>query len=98
MFAIILMVMVIGEKVQEKLLANSKRLRIYILLEKKDGLYKFITFLNDRNISILEFEIIDNIGTFTSFSFVLKLTTKQKHNNILADIKSSNYVAYVDEA
>ncbi len=98
MFCIILFVMVVGEKLQEKLLANSKRLRIYILLEKKDGLYKFIAFLKEHNIGILEFEIIDNIGTFTSFSFVLKLTTKQKHYDVLELIKSSNYVAYVDEA
>lgn len=98
MFAIILLVMVVGEKVQVKLLANSKRLRIYILLEKKDGLYKFIAFLKELDISILEFEIIDTIGTFTSFSFVLKLNSKQQHYNILEIIQSSNYVAYVDEA
>ena len=98
MFIIIISVMVVGEKIQEKLLANSKRLRIYILLEKKEGLYKFIAFLKEHNIGILEFEIVDNIGTFTSFTFVLKLNNKQKHFNILELIEASNYVAYVDEA
>ena len=98
MFLIIQFVMIVGEKIQARLLANSKRLRIYILLEKKDGLYKFLIFLNEHRINILEFEIIDNIGDFTSFAFVLKLNEKQKHDNILETIKSSNFVAYVDEA
>lgn len=98
MFVIILFVMIVGEKIQIKLHASSKRLRIYILLEKRDGLYKFLTFLNEHHINVVEFEIIDNIGDFTSFSFVLILNEKQKHSNLLEAIKSSNFVAYMDEA
>ncbi len=97
-FIIILFVMIVGEKVQVKYLANSKRLRIYIMLDRDDGLYKFILFLKEHDIEILEFEIIKTIGTYTTISFVLKFPTKEKHSDMLEIIKSSNFVAYVDEA
>ena len=97
MLIIILLVMVVGEKLQAKLLASSKRFRIYILLEREEGFYKFIAFLKEQNIDILEFEIMETIGAYTSISFVLKSSIKEKHANILNTIKSSNFVAYVDE-
>ncbi len=97
MFVFILFIMVIGEKVQNKYLANCKRLRIYILLDKEDGFYKFIIFLKEHDIDIMEFEIIETIGNYTSILFVLKFPSKEKHADILETIKTSNFVAYADE-
>ncbi len=97
MFIIILFIMVVGEKVQNIYLSKSKRLRIYILLDKEDGFYKFIMFLREHGIDILEFDIIETIGNYTSILFVLKFPTKEKHSDILETIKASNFVAYVDE-
>ena len=97
MFFIILFIIVVGDKAQKRLMAKSKRIRIYVLLDRDDGFYKFIVFLKEHNIEIIEFEIIETIGSYTSISFVLKLPTKDKHSNVLDIITSSNYVAYVDE-
>ena len=97
MLIIIMIIMVLGEKLQNKYLASSKRLRLYVLLDKDDGFYKFISFLKEHSVEILEFEIMETIGNYTSISFVLKSPTKEKHSVILDTIKSSNFVAYVDE-
>lgn len=97
MFAIILLTMTLGSRLQELFLKNSRRLRVYVLFEDASYLRSFLVFLREQGIGINDFEQLNSIGGSMGASFVLKFGRERTHNEVFDTISTCEGVAFVEE-
>lgn len=97
MFIIMIAAMVLGERLQNRFLSRSKRLRVYVLFDSAEHLKSFLFFLKEENISINDFEQLNAIGCCIGTSFVLKFEEPHKHAEVLNLITTYPGVAFVEE-
>ena len=97
MFAITVLTMTLGSRIQDRFLRNSRRLRVYVLFEDASYLRAFLVFLRENEIGINDFEQLNSIGGSVGASFVLKFGKSQTHAEVFEQIASHEGVAFVEE-
>lgn len=97
MFAVILLTMTLGSRLQDRFLRNSRRLRVYVLFEDASYLRTFLVFLRENEISINDFEQLNSIGGSIGASFVLKFGKDLSHAEMYNMVARREGVAFVEE-
>ena len=97
MFAIVIVTMTLGSRLQDRFLSRSRRVRLYVLFEDASYLRAFLVYLRENAIEINDFEQLNVIGGSLGASFVLKFGKQQTHKEILDMITAREGVAFVEE-
>lgn len=97
MFVIMLAAMLLGERIQVRVLNRSKRLRVYVLFEDASNLQTFLMFLRSKDITINDFEQLNAIGRCVGASFALFFQNQNNHVEMMQMIASYPGVAFAEE-
>lgn len=97
MLIFILFSMIFGERIQDGYLAHGHRMRLYVLFEDAEYLRPFLLYLRKNNLTIVDFETINAIGSSISASFMIKFHERRNHAEVLAMLADQEGVAFIEE-
>lgn len=95
---IIIAVMTLFNKIQNRIVATSRDISVYVIFSSTVALNEFIVFLDAKKINILEFEMLGNpTDSVISGSFYLRYPLRRRHKMMIKDLKTQTGVLYLKE-
>lgn len=98
MFVLIIFVMLIGERLQDRYESITKRMRAFVMFKEREAVRSFLIFLRDNGIEINDIdEISGGTGLNLGMIFMFKLKEKQSHEEIIKMIGGFEGVDFAEE-
>lgn len=94
---VLLVAMVVGSMIQNRVLAKSNRLRCYVLLSDEESFKNMLVHLKDKTYHIVDFESKPVVGNCVGLAMTLDLPPGVCHLEALEMLQSCSGAAFTEE-